>query len=223
MMTVGYACRVGERLRLVRRQQKLSLQDVETTSDLEFRASVLGAYERGERAISVPRLARLARYYGVPVDALVPHDDAEVQALGEASGNGSGSLDPSADLVLDLRVAPGGQPGPVEAVEREADAEGAGPEGRTGRPGIPAHPAREVPDRRVTLDLGRLRETTAPGLEVELLRRWAAMLQRQRQDFNGRVLSIRADDVRTISLLLGTDPATMPARLGQLGLCVSPV
>jgi ribosome-binding protein aMBF1 (putative translation factor) len=51
----------GARLRAVRRQQHLSLHDVEVASNLEFKASVLGAYERGERAISVPRLQRLAR------------------------------------------------------------------------------------------------------------------------------------------------------------------
>ena len=56
----AYGRRVGERLRSIRRQKRLSLQDVEATSSQEFKASVLGAYERGERAISVPRLERLA-------------------------------------------------------------------------------------------------------------------------------------------------------------------
>ncbi|MCB1026891.1 MAG: helix-turn-helix transcriptional regulator, partial [Microthrixaceae bacterium] len=49
-----YGRQVGERLRLIRRQKRLSLQEVEAISDQEFKASVLGAYERGERAISVP-------------------------------------------------------------------------------------------------------------------------------------------------------------------------
>ena len=44
----AYGRRVGERLRAIRRQKRLSLQDVEATSDHEFKASVLGAYERGE-------------------------------------------------------------------------------------------------------------------------------------------------------------------------------
>ena len=57
----GYATKVGARLRSIRRQKHLSLQDVEASSKHEFKASVLGAYERGERAISVPRLQRLAR------------------------------------------------------------------------------------------------------------------------------------------------------------------
>ena len=68
--------KVGERLRAIRRQKRLSLQEVEAASKQEFKASVLGAYERGERAISVPRLQRLARFYHVPVDQLLPQDEA---------------------------------------------------------------------------------------------------------------------------------------------------
>ena len=67
--------RSGARLRSIRRQKHLSLQDVEAASEHEFKASVLGAYERGERAISVPRLQRLARFYRVPVDQMLPSDD----------------------------------------------------------------------------------------------------------------------------------------------------
>src|ERR1700722_19747532 len=71
----AYARAVGSRLRAVRKQMRLSLQAVEAMSDQEFKASVLGAYERGERAISVPRLQRLAKLYDVPVDQLLPQDD----------------------------------------------------------------------------------------------------------------------------------------------------
>ena len=60
-MTQEYSKRVGERIRSIRRQKRLSLQEVEASSNQEFKASVLGAYERGERAISVPRLQRLSR------------------------------------------------------------------------------------------------------------------------------------------------------------------
>src|SRR5205085_7741301 len=69
-----YARRVGQRLRAIRRQKRLSLQEVEAASTQEFKASVLGAYERGERVISVPRLQRLADFYSVPVDQLLPRD-----------------------------------------------------------------------------------------------------------------------------------------------------
>ena len=73
-----YAVKVGSRLRAIRKQKRLSLQEVEASSGQEFKASVLGAYERGERAISVPRLQRLARFYNVPVDQLLPRDDADL-------------------------------------------------------------------------------------------------------------------------------------------------
>ncbi len=69
---LSYAKAVGERLRTLRHQQGLSLLAVEATSGREFKASVLGAYERGERIISVLRLQRLAEIYGVTVDKLLP-------------------------------------------------------------------------------------------------------------------------------------------------------
>src|SRR6195952_5850503 len=98
-MPQNYAQRVGERLRSVRKQKRLSLQDVEASSGQEFKASVLGAYERGERAISVPRLQRLARFYTVPVDQLLPADDGP--AFNVENGDGL-------DLTDRGRPTPGG-------------------------------------------------------------------------------------------------------------------
>lgn len=69
---VTYARAVGDRLRSLRRQRGLSLLAVEEASQREFKASVLGAYERGERVISVLRLQRLAEFYRVPVDQVLP-------------------------------------------------------------------------------------------------------------------------------------------------------
>ena len=70
----SYIRAVGARLRVVRNQLGLSLQAVEATSNQEFKASVLGAYERGERAVSVSRLQRLAKLYSVSVDQLLPNE-----------------------------------------------------------------------------------------------------------------------------------------------------
>jgi transcriptional regulator with XRE-family HTH domain len=75
-----YSAQLGDRIRVIRRQKRLSLQDVEARSDAEFKASVLGAYERGERAVSVPRLHRLAEFYNVPVDQLLPPIDGRLDA-----------------------------------------------------------------------------------------------------------------------------------------------
>src|SRR3954447_26783458 len=77
----SYGRLVGQRLRLVRQQRRLTLQEVDQLSSGEFKASVLGAYERGERIISVLRLKRLAEFYGVPIDHLLPHTEQPVSSL----------------------------------------------------------------------------------------------------------------------------------------------
>jgi transcriptional regulator with XRE-family HTH domain len=75
-----YATLLGERLRRLRQQQGLSLHDVEDQSQGEFKASVVGAYERGERAVSITRLHRMAEFYRVPVSELLPEPgDATVR------------------------------------------------------------------------------------------------------------------------------------------------
>ncbi len=99
MQGTPYGRRVGERLRAIRRQKRLSLQDVEAASGQEFKASVLGAYERGERVISVLRLQRLASFYRVPVDQVLPRHAAP------PSGNGAEAAEqfiPKRPLTIDL-------------------------------------------------------------------------------------------------------------------------
>ena len=158
-MTQEYSKRVGERLRAIRRQKRLSLQEVEAASSQEFKASVLGAYERGERAISVPRLERLARFYTVPVDQLLPRST------------------PTTDGVVDLTD-------------------------RTGRAA------------GVTLDLTRLDQVVGP--EGEMLGRYLSMIQVQRQDFNGRVLTIRGSDVAMLAMLLDVTDAELVSRIERV-------
>src|SRR3954466_244548 len=164
-----YGRRVGERLRSIRRQKRLSLQDVEASSAQEFKASVLGAYERGERAISVPQLQRLARFYSVPVDQLLPREEAD-----------TGRID-----VLDLRE---------QAVLQ--------PDVKTS----------------VTIDLGRLRELETDM--SQMLVRYLQMIQVQRQDFNGRMLTVRRDDLRAIGCILDTTLESAVSTLDDLGLCL---
>jgi transcriptional regulator with XRE-family HTH domain len=165
-----YSKRVGDRLRAIRRQKRLSLQEVEASSTQEFKASVLGAYERGERAISVPRLQRLARFYNVPVDQLLPAD------IGPSFG-----LAPAPDAVIDLTERP---------VRREGES--------------------------ITIDLTRLEKLSGP--EAEMLNRYLTMIQVQRQDFNGRVLTIRANDLQALAAILGTGVDGAGPRLNDLGL-----
>ncbi|MEM9465610.1 MAG: transcriptional regulator [Actinomycetota bacterium] len=172
-MTQEYSKRVGERLRAIRRQKRLSLQEVEAASNQEFKASVLGAYERGERAISVPRLQRLSRFYNVPVDQLLPAD------AGPSFGISPG------EEVIDLTDRPS---------RRETDP--------------------------ITIDLTRLESLSGP--EADMLSRYLTMIQVQRQDFNGRVLTVRAQDLQALAAILGTGVDGAAPRLDALGLSYQP-
>ncbi len=174
----SYAAKVGSRLRAVRKQMRLSLQAVEANSNQEFKASVLGAYERGERSISVPRLQRLARLYDVPVDQLLPRD------LGDGTWEGAASGEAEED-----------------GVYRSTSSVLAGGWETVGK---------------VTIDLAKLSQVAGP--ERDLLRRYIGMIQVQRQDFNGRMITMRSDDVRAIACLFDLTPEALGNRLDDLGL-----
>jgi transcriptional regulator with XRE-family HTH domain len=176
---IAYARAVGARLRTMRKQMRLSLQAVEAMSEQEFKASVLGAYERGERAISVPRLQRLAKLYDVPVDQLLPPDDATMTRWGAAG---------TTEEVV-----------PISGARRTLQAGNGGD--------------------KVAIDLTKLH--TVSGPERDLLRRFLSMIQVHRQDFNGRMITIRAEDVRAIACLFGVTPDSMGSRLDELGLLVN--
>ena len=135
---MDYNERVGERLRVIRMQRGMSLQDVHRATDGEFKAAVLGAYERGERSLSVPRLRRLAACYGVPMNQLLPEEDT---------------------YEVSSRVQGG-----------------------------------------VTIDLTKV-DTLSEGVAA-LLDRFLQRIQVERQDFNGRVLTIRGSDVAMLAMLL---------------------
>lgn len=158
----GYARNVGERLRMIRRQQGLSLQTVEERSNREFKASVVGAYERGERIISVLRLQRLAQLYAVPIDQLLPRETNFLAGVPSSEGGG----------------------------------------GSSGAP--------------VTIDVLRLNDLDAP--EADVLRRYVRMLQIQRGDFNGQVMTIRDEDVRSLGRVFERDELSMRQRLDELRL-----
>lgn len=156
-----YSRKVGDRLRVIRRQKRLSLQEVEATSNEEFKASVLGAYERGERAISVPRLERLAKFYNVPVDQLLPREDAVPVADGDAEAR-----------------------------------------------------------KKLAVDLLKLSQLS--GQPFEMLTRFLKMIQVQRQDFNGKVITVRGDDTRAISAMLDVPVDQVGQRLDALDLLYRP-
>lgn len=144
--------RLGDHLRRLRRQKGLSLLEVESLSGKEFKSSVLGAYERGERAISAARLVRLADLYRLPLQAMLPPD--------------------------------GG-------------------------------PERPVPGA-VALDLNRVEQ--AKSAEGRVVARYVRILQSLRQDWTGRVMRIRAEDVRALASALDRSPADFVKLLDELGL-----
>jgi transcriptional regulator with XRE-family HTH domain len=136
----------------------MSLQDVQQTSGDKWKAAVVGAYERGDRNVTVARLSELADFYGAPVTELLPE---EVLA-------GSGRADHRNKLVLDL-------------------------EGLT-----------RVPER-----------------ERDPLARFTSAIQVQRGDFNGRVLTIRRDDLMALALMYQTTADDLEVRLERWGLLAS--
>ena len=162
----SFGLEVGNRLRDIRRQQGLSLHAVQTVSGGEFKVSVLGAYERSERIISVLRLQRLAVLYGVPVDRLLPPPTAADLA--------------SHDTPESAGAAPGPPPDPTP----------------------------------VTIDLNKLKTLVAP--EEDVLRRYISTIQIQRGDFNGRMISIRDEDVRSLARVLERDEASMRHRFDEI-------
>ena len=63
---------LGQRLRQARKSRGWSLLEIEDMTDGDFKASVMGAYERGERSVSAHRLCKLADLYEVPAGSLLP-------------------------------------------------------------------------------------------------------------------------------------------------------
>lgn len=55
--------RVGEVLRIARKQTVLSLLAVERDSNGEFRSEAVGAWERGSRNPTIPRVVALLEFY----------------------------------------------------------------------------------------------------------------------------------------------------------------
>ena len=149
-----YARALGSKLRAIRAQQHLSLHGVERKSGGRWKAVVVGSYERGDRAVTVSRLAELADFYRVPVAELLP--------------DGSG--------------------------------------------------VRHEPTNKIVLDLERLYDQASDDLAY--VARYAKAIQQQRGDYNGRVLSIRADDLRALAIVYDDSPTGLVDRLNEQGVLV---
>lgn len=154
---VRAAVLLGQRLRAVRLQQEMSLHDVDARSRGRFKASVVGAYERGERAMSLDRLVALAAFYRVPLTELVPGPQTRARHGGGAAG-----------LVVDLT-----------ALDRETP-------------------------QSVTVG------------------RFVSAVQAERRDYNGRVLTIRGNDVAALAAALDTTVEGLRDHLAVAGIAHPP-
>lgn len=148
----GHQQRLGARLRAIRRQQGLTLHEVEARSGGRWKAVVVGSYERGDRAISVTKLARLASFYDVPLHDLLPDEQA------------------------------------------------------------PDTPGTSASGARVCLDLTRL-STDPDDAVLTAMTRYVRRIQISRGDYNGRILTIRHDDLRAISHAFGLEPGDVYTHL----------
>jgi len=81
---VSYTEEVGEKLRRIRVDRGLSLQDVERESEGRWKAAVVGSYERGDRNISATRLLELAEYYDVSPAEVLPGEPVYRQDSGNS-------------------------------------------------------------------------------------------------------------------------------------------
>ena len=77
---------LGARLRAVRRQLGMTLEQVEQRSQGRFKMVVVGSYERADRAVTVQKLSELAEVYGVRTEQLLPGDGAAAGNCGSICG-----------------------------------------------------------------------------------------------------------------------------------------
>ena len=100
---------LGQRLRAARRHRGWSLGDVEVHTGGEFKASVVGAYERGERAISVQRFVSLSEVYATPASELlpIPSDPGLVIDLDALAGDDGDLVDRYLAAIQMMRKNPG--------------------------------------------------------------------------------------------------------------------
>lgn len=87
-------------------------------------------------------------------------------------------------------------------------------------PGAGSFSTASEPASKIVLDLERLAEIDLH--EALPLSRFTASIQAQRGDYNGRVLSIRQDDMRTLAVIYGEAPSQVAERMLAWGVLPPP-
>ena len=82
--------------------------------------------------------------------------------------------------------------------------------------GSQSHEDIDTTERSLVIDLTKLSESKTP--ESVVINRYLKIIQVKRQDFNGRVLTIRRDDLQALAAIIGTTVEDAPQRLAELNL-----
>jgi transcriptional regulator with XRE-family HTH domain len=102
-MEIEQSERIRIRIRQLRRERGLTLRDFEEKSGGRIRAIVMGAYERGDRSMSLGKLIEISKVFGIELSHLI--GSAELtQSSGTSSSGTSSSATPSSRYIFDLRV-----------------------------------------------------------------------------------------------------------------------
>jgi hypothetical protein len=72
---------------------------------------------------------------------------------------------------------------------------------------------------KIVLDLEKLYDQT--DAELSYVGKYARAIQQQRGDYNGRVLSIRADDLRALAIVYDSSPSGLVEKLTEAGVLVT--
>ena len=73
---------------------------------------------------------------------------------------------------------------------------------------------------KLRIDVAKL--STREGIEFKMLERFLRMIQVQRHDFNGKVITVRAHDTRAIAVMLDIAVDEVGAKLAELDLLFVP-
>jgi transcriptional regulator with XRE-family HTH domain len=112
-MEIEQSERIRIRIRQLRRERGLTLRDFEEKSGGKIRAIVMGAYERGDRSMSLGKLIEISKVFGIELSHLIGSAELTQSSGTSSSGTSSSgtlssatpsSATPSSRYIFDLRV-----------------------------------------------------------------------------------------------------------------------